>query len=320
MKRIFITEDLCKLAKTYAKDLFKIRRSNFEHPLSRLTKLESTLRVKYPKHADYVKVIIRKYLILQCVTPDLFDGINTTYFNMLTPAELSEKVINNTEFYKLVVAAMRYDAVRSFEFLPYVKALGIKACVYCNSQYAITTTIDNKYGGYYELDHFMPKSLYPFLSTSFFNFQPSCSSCNRHKSKKKAEFNLYTKNITELDPFNFHVAPMSIIEYMLYKDNVNIKLLFGCNNKKLLENHEAIFNISSLYENHTDVAEEIICKSIVYNYSYIKSLMFGTFKNNFTHMSFNRFIIGNYDKTSDIHKRPLSKLQQDIARQLKLIK
>jgi len=33
----------------------------------------------------------------------------------------------------------------------------------------------------------------------------------------------------------------------------------------------------------------------------------------------NRFILGTYDKPEDIHKRPLAKLTQDVAKQLGII-
>lgn len=43
------------------------------------------------------------------------------------------------------------------------------------------------------------------------------------------------------------------------------------------------------------------------------SLLFPTDKD------FNRFLLGNYDSPEDIHRRPLAKLIQDIARQLDII-
>ena len=33
----------------------------------------------------------------------------------------------------------------------------------------------------------------------------------------------------------------------------------------------------------------------------------------------NRFVLGNYDREEDIHKRPLAKLVQDVAKQLGVI-
>jgi 5-methylcytosine-specific restriction endonuclease McrA len=76
---------------------------------------------------------------------------------------------------------MRYDAAR-FEYYPFALEMDIKSCVYCNAHLAATTKNNNgTYKGTYELDHFYPKSKYPYLCTSFFNLQPCCAHCNESK-------------------------------------------------------------------------------------------------------------------------------------------
>ena len=62
---------------------------------------------------------------------------------------------------------MRYDDVRSFGLLPFMKQLNIKTCCYCNAQYATTFINGNDSLASYDLDHYYPQSKYPYLSTSF---------------------------------------------------------------------------------------------------------------------------------------------------------
>lgn len=65
---------------------------------------------------------------------------------------------------------------------------------------------------------------------------------------------------------------------------------------------------------------ELIQKKEIYTESY-KQHLAKQFKDLFKDESIiNRLIIGNYDTVEDIHKRPMAKFTQDIARQLNLIK
>ena len=66
--------------------------------------------------------------------------------------------------------------------------MGIEVCPYCQrnyiSSYGKKTTAD--------LDHFYPKSLYPFLALSLYNFIPSCQVCNsRFKGYKDKGVSVY---------------------------------------------------------------------------------------------------------------------------------
>jgi len=63
----------------------------------------------------------------------------------------------------------------------FVQTLDLKTCPYCNRNY--TFLVNDETGKLRpEIDHFYPKSIYPFLAMSFFNLIPSCSICNHTKS------------------------------------------------------------------------------------------------------------------------------------------
>ncbi|KAA6347492.1 hypothetical protein EZS27_005047 [termite gut metagenome] len=333
MKKIFIDKRITGLSKEYANNLFSQRKTNFQKPKANLQALEVDLRKDstLTKYANYVKTIIDKYSLLNSMQPQDFENLAKSDFCGLSEVDLKEKFVKNNkkrkivknkrgkEFHNYIVEAMRYDEARK-EILPYIRKLGIKACCYCNAQLAITTEENNgKISGKYELDHFYPKSKYPFLCTSFFNLQPSCAHCNKSKGDKKAKFGLYTTKYEKINPFTFSLEKESIIKYMLKQDCEELKISFYSDDSDLKKDHEDKFHISALYETQKDVAEEIIWKSRIYNKSYRKSLSESFSKLFSAKTNFNRFILGNYDDSKDIHKRPMAKLVQDIARQLGII-
>lgn len=335
MKRIIITQQIKDYAEEYAKSLFVNRRSNFAKPKDNLEALKTKLKSSPTgtPYADYVQCIINKYDDILKLEPKQFETYREEHLDMITVDHCQNAIpgfeevegIKKTEFYKLIVDAMRYDAVRKREFLPYVKNLGIKTCVYCNAQYAVTTTPGN--GGFatYELDHYYPKSKYPFLCTSFFNLQPSCARCNGAKSKNDALFSIYTYDKDDLYPFVFCLDRKSIARYMMSHDSdkLDIKLNTTNQNTKnldLLKNHNKLFQIDNLYTEYRDVAEEVVWKAKIYNSAYRNQL-----SNSFTQLfpydlkDFPRLLLGSYTRVEDIHKRPLTKLMQDIAREIGLL-
>ena len=72
-------------------------------------------------------------------------------------------------------------------------------------------------------------------------------------------------------------------------------------------------------EKWTRTLEEIIWKSQVYNPSGLKALEQVLGNTLPKYMDPMRFILGNYIAPADIHKRPLAKLTQDVAKQLGLL-
>lgn len=336
MRRILISPSISRLSKEYDDNLFnKGRRNNFRKPINSdgnsgyLFDLEDYLRndCNLPIYANYTRNIIDRYGEVNTLKPTEFDDYYNTHFN-ISEADLSQNVtppngntkFDNKEFYNLIVEAMRYDAVRDKDFLPFVKKIGIRSCVYCNAQFSITTERNNgKLSGMFELDHFYPKSKYPFLSTSFFNLQPCCSHCNKTKLDRPSLFSLYTTDYSTIEPFTFSLDKKSILNYLLTQDEEELVIIFNSVDLSLKQNHEDLFHITELYTQHKDIVEELIWKAKVYNKSYKDSLSDSFSKLFPSTTNFNRFILGNYDNPKDIHKRPMAKLVQDIAKQLGVI-
>lgn len=318
MKRIYISTDIQNLAEQYRDNLFSDRRRNFRYPIYLLEELYQQIKIK--KYKDYVKNIIEYFDEILVLHPDKFEYYKNQYFS-LSDRELASKRWKpraDKSFADAIVEAMRYDDVRKYEIPSYVKKLEIKSCVYCNAQYTATVHKDNDMiVGAYQIDHFKPKSLYPFLCISFFNLQPCCANCNLWKSDMPIEFNLYTTNASEIDPFNFLLTKKSIINYMLYQDATKLNIQLNSSNNNLLTNHNTRFHTQELYVNFNDDAEELLWKCKIYNNTY-KELLLHQFVKLFPNkkQDIHRFLFGFYDKVADIHKRPLTKMKQDIYKQL----
>ena len=70
--------------------------------------------------------------------------------------------------------------------------IGIEICPYCQRNYISSYEENNDEKTTADLDHFYPKSLYPFLALSLYNFIPSCQMCNsRFKGNKDTRDSVY---------------------------------------------------------------------------------------------------------------------------------
>lgn len=70
--------------------------------------------------------------------------------------------------------------------------IGIEICLYCQRNYISSYEENNSKKTTADLDHFYPKSLYPFLALSLYNFIPSCQICNsRFKGNKDVWSSVY---------------------------------------------------------------------------------------------------------------------------------
>ena len=286
--------------------------------------------MRNPKHyEDYVKLIINKLKNLLYATPTEFINYIIPAFERLIIRDevnlpLSIDGGSKVSLSDRLVQIMRYNTVRKKIAPSFFRLLGVKSCVYCNANYAVTDADGN---GYFDMDHWKPKALYPYLCISFFNFQPSCPSCNRRKSDSDEPFfGLWNdRPVTDLDVLDFELSDLSRIMYLVFgnKDVLDVKLVpsnpADPNNLKLCNVANSVFHINSRYKEHNDVTEEIVWKSWIYSPAYLYSL-----RNAFSHgilsyIDVGRFILGNYIAPDDIHQRPLSRMTQAVARQLGII-
>ncbi len=339
MKHIYITDNIKQLAQQFRDLLAAGNRKGYTPPLTLLEQLEDKLIDSRDK--QYVNTIIDHWEDLIVADSRDIDGY-IELFNMIIPSEEMPKRLSKVQIldentrklrivprllYKMIVEAMKYSYVQSSVYPQIISELGIRACVYCNAQYAFS--VPGKYGYHnYELDHWKSKSKYPYLCTTFMNLQPCCATCNKKKSDEEPladeevfQLFVYQEDVKCESPVKFQLESGSVIKYLSKSEkDKKLTIQFSCpNNQKLEKGFNHFFKINTLYQAHTDIAEELIWKSQIYNRVIIEEYQKSFRKLGFRESDFKRFILGNYDQTQDIHKRPLSKMTQDIAKQLHII-
>ena len=221
------------------------------------------------------------------------------------------RILRNDIFEKEYNNWGRRQGKKSYGAYKFVDTLKLKTCPYCNRNY--TFIVDNDNGKLRpEIDHFYPKSIYPFLAMSFFNLIPSCSICNHTKSSKVKENLLNPYDIKE-DSFKFTYIPNNVEFTVVEKEKYNFDS-FEIELKGNKSNIE-LFKLKELYKQHKDIVLELLIKKAYYPQSYIDELSnFG-----FSQDEIYRFLFCNYNKDEDLHKRPLSKLIKDISIELELV-
>jgi hypothetical protein len=280
---------------------------------------------------DYLKWVINEvstedYLLF---TPDqINDRINVCKhvpikIKINPKSKKKKKVISPLK--DKILEALNYKELRG-SFLPnYFKQIGIKSCVYCNSMLTVSVESANssniwKTKAKFQIDHYHNKNHYPFLSISLFNLYPACASCNLAKGVKKVKFDLYSE-IEQESNFHFKLTPDSKANYALFKDSSVLDFIF-IENKILPPGYstfQSTFDIQGIYDTQKDIIEDLINKKLIYNESYQKQIL-KSFPSLFrTHNEFKNFILGNYSSEKEIHKRPMAKFMQDIAKNLELI-
>lgn len=214
----------------------------------------------------YLSSLLEDNNLKQLITarPDALIGIisymKTNYTGSCTQNAQSNIILQN-----LFIDSC-YDKTAIFSKLKFIRDINIDTCPYCNRGYIYSLSKTNKVKP--EIDHFYPKTIYPFLGMSFYNLIPSCSICNGLDVKaqndpiKKGLINPYMLLPTNF-LFSYEPVSSTIISSLLDKNSIKIKLV---NN---ISGHLKMFKLSELYNLHCDHVQELIFKSkIQYSQTY----------------------------------------------------
>lgn len=224
--------------------------------------------------------------------------------------------LNNNNLNRLLYKIFVSDGYGILDNHAFIAKLKIDTCPYCNRNYIYSLSKSGKIKP--ELDHYYPKSLYPYFGVSFYNLIPSCQTCNGLGVKaendpffKKMESPYLIKS--EDYKFTFDLTKLDYLSPLDGKSSVEVKF------SKQIDGNVDILKLDQLYKLHNDHVLELIVKSKVnYNDKYRKYLK--DFKGlNFSDAEIDRVLIGNYTSLKELHKRPFSKLYRDIALELGLI-
>lgn len=267
--------------------------------------------VSKPKKDDYINSIM-------AVSIDYIPISSDTKFYLLN--KRIKSIISNVfiDFYE-----KKWDDIAEYDRYTFVTKHNLKTCPYCNMGYILISERNKKKenGLRPEIDHFFPKSEYPYLAMSFYNLIPSCKVCNHTKGNKDTyKDELLSPYEIDESTFKMTYRPKNMnflqVEKRKYNTNnfeIEIK---DKNNKKDDEDKKDsndYFKLDKLYAQHKDVVLELLVKRTIYSKSYIAEL-----KKNFhlTDDEIYRFLFCNYKDGEEFSKRPLSKLIKDITDEL----
>lgn len=222
-------------------------------------------------------------------------------------------------FFEEILKTLNYKDLRSGDnnlLFKFYNLLGVKACVYCNSQHVILLKTSEK--ARLQADHNLPKAQYPHFSITLSNLYPTCNNCNHLKGEQNIKYNLYYIN-KPIDELTFELDPNEISKFysnQLNENNLTVK--FDQGSTKIND----ILKIDEIYENHKDYVSDLLRIYKVYSTPYLKQLN-QSFNNIFGNEDalFNKMIFGTSFIEEDINERVFSKLRLDIKNQLdRLIK
>lgn len=188
----------------------------------------------------------------------------------------------------------------------FVMESGLRVCPYCNRQYITPIYSDNgKVRA--DIDHFLPKSIFPYFSMSLYNLVPVCKSCNQ-SLKRDREF-----SFDSISPYEDHIS-----DYFKFKANVQtheITIKIQGTTPAIMQ-HMDIFKIETLYNYHRNQVKELIEKRIAYPDEYIQRLYEENraYFNNVHEVK--QLIIGFIDDKSKMNNEAFLKLRRDLAEQL----
>ncbi|MCR8685576.1 HNH endonuclease family protein [Campylobacter ureolyticus] len=176
-------------------------------------------------------------------------------------------------------------------------------CPYCRANYIRFFENDKKMVKP-DLDHYYPKSKYPYFAVTISNLIPSCSFCNQ-RLKRDNEPLIDFDDTQEI--FNKLEFEANVIEQIIYINIYSFKNLSN-NEKKWLKQ----MMIEENYSNHTEILENLLSKADKYKSSRICEIA----KNiGLPKEEIYNIVFAEYDIMKETNE-PLFKLKQDLYKQL----
>lgn len=194
-----------------------------------------------------------------------------------------------------------------------VDRLKIRVCPYCNRNYIFTANASGTPKVRAQFDHFLPKKKYPMFALCFYNLIPSCPVCNKLKGEQLVSFNPYQEGFPVNQKFVLSngegdlswVHPTSELKVSLANSDDNL--------------NKTQFLLEQLYQQHADVANDIVMKAQAYNDNYYDGIIQSFQGAGYTKDYINNLIWNTYVNDNQLDKRPLSKFTKDILEQIGII-
>lgn len=145
--------------------------------------------LKYSQDAELKKLLCGSVQELENIFNEIKSD-NMKHFQTLSKAKYDKMFQGKTSVqiddFNAIMHAIFVDALFETRLNKsnFIKWLNFRVCPYCGDTYIMPTTCkDGKVDVKPQIDHFLPKSAYPFFAMSFCNLIPSCHSCNMAPNK-----------------------------------------------------------------------------------------------------------------------------------------
>lgn len=197
-----------------------------------------------------------------------------------------------------------------------IERLDTKICPYCGMSYITTVTKKNgKVKTEATLDHYLPKSKYPFLAMNIYNLVPSCRSCNLVFKFQENDAVIYPfeEALEDLILFDFENRDCvinSILDGQVDKP-AKIKIYMKKPSNRLRKHIQSLL-LEERYNEFQNIAKSIILKRHIYNESQLKNFeKLGIYsKAQFTNALLKQDVLSNDEI--------FSKFKKDIWKELKI--
>ncbi|MCT4663898.1 MAG: hypothetical protein N4A45_01535 [Flavobacteriales bacterium] len=246
-------------------------------------------------------------------TPEELDDIKLRFTKKKEIAAI-KKLLNYNSFINYHTSS----TYRFYNAYNLAENLDIPTCVYCNRMY--TKTVISKKGEKITrptFDHWFPKGQYPILALSFYNLIPSCTVCN---CSVKGEINFELS--THFHPY--YINPDENFKYSFsfdHKDYDKFKFKIKTNkesefSKKSIE----AFKLQEIYETHEDEIVDLIKIKDAYSEKYLDTLEKEILGKSLDRDDIYRLAFGVHYQEAKFDRRPLSKMKNDLLKELGIIK
>lgn len=197
--------------------------------------------------------------------------------------------------------------------------LGARVCVYCNRNYTVTLKVGKDGVVRPQLDHFYPKSMYPYLAISLYNLVPSCSTCNANLKLDKDMLDENHEDIY-LHPYEDAICSEFRFDFKVERDiavtkhfstigpeDLSVSIL-GLDANDKYQKSADLFKLKELYELHKEEFSDIYNIVCAYSDSVFDEIE-SSFE--FDKEKMRKEFISNF-RTASPEKRSLGKATNDL--------
>ncbi len=211
------------------------------------------------------------------------------------------------------------DNVVKFDKTDFVRSRGLMVCPYCGRDW-VDMAEEDGHVSKPNIDHFLPKSKYPFLAMSYFNMIPACHTCNELENKGDMDPLLYPGHeLKLLNPHEFYDEAVTFrYEYNGQgennADNFVVKTKAG--NDELEEGYLKKLKLRSFYANQRIEVKDVYRRFTKATSSVKKFLYYLGVKNSYL-QNLEERTLGYSLNDDEASQRLLYKFRKDLLMQLR---